>query len=49
MLQRHRAAVVIQRQIKGRVATKKFKNVKDSSIVIQSGNFPVTSYKVRIF
>ncbi|KAJ0039222.1 hypothetical protein Pint_23231 [Pistacia integerrima] len=36
MLQRHRAAVVIQRQIKSRVATKKFKNVKDSSIVIQS-------------
>ncbi|XP_044494228.1 myosin-1-like [Mangifera indica] len=36
MLQRHRAAVVIQRRIKSRVATKKFKNVKDSSIVIQS-------------
>ncbi|KAJ0094985.1 hypothetical protein Patl1_16409 [Pistacia atlantica] len=36
MLQRHKAAVVIQRQIKSRVATKKFKNVKDSSIVIQS-------------
>ncbi|XP_044489475.1 myosin-1-like [Mangifera indica] len=36
MLQRHRAAVVIQRQIKSRVAVKRLKNVKDSSIVIQS-------------
>ncbi|KAL5825982.1 hypothetical protein ACOSQ3_017817 [Xanthoceras sorbifolium] len=36
MLQRHRAAVVIQRQLKGRIAIKKFKSIKDSSTVIQS-------------
>ncbi|KAK3222510.1 hypothetical protein Dsin_009535 [Dipteronia sinensis] len=36
MLQRYRAAVVIQRQLKSRVASKKFRNIKDSSIVIQS-------------
>lgn len=36
MLQRHRAAVVIQRQIKSRAARQKFKSIKDSSIVIQS-------------
>lgn len=36
MLQRYRAAVIIQRQIKSRVARQKFKNIKDSSIVIQS-------------
>ncbi|KAK4842239.1 hypothetical protein QYF36_018118 [Acer negundo] len=36
MLQRYRAAVVIQRQLKSRVASKKFRNLKDSSIVIQS-------------
>ncbi|KAK1551806.1 hypothetical protein Q3G72_005106 [Acer saccharum] len=36
MLQRYRAAVVIQRQLKSRVASKKFMNIKDSSIVIQS-------------
>ncbi|OMO62400.1 IQ motif, EF-hand binding site [Corchorus olitorius] len=36
LLQRHRAAVAIQKQIKGRNAMKKFKNVSDASIVIQS-------------
>ncbi|KAH9771775.1 Myosin-1 [Citrus sinensis] len=36
VLQRHRAAVVIQRQIKSRVARQKLKNIKYSSIMIQS-------------
>lgn len=36
-LQRHRAAIVIQKQIKGRISKTKFTNVYDASIVIQSG------------
>ncbi|XP_017971224.1 PREDICTED: myosin-1 isoform X1 [Theobroma cacao] len=36
LLQRHRAAVVIQKQIKSRNARKKFKNISHASIVIQS-------------
>ncbi|XWS63278.1 hypothetical protein CRYUN_Cryun06bG0081500 [Craigia yunnanensis] len=36
LLQRHRAAVIIQKQIKGRNARKTFKNISDASIVIQS-------------
>ncbi|XVE49708.1 hypothetical protein DITRI_Ditri01bG0102700 [Diplodiscus trichospermus] len=36
LLQRHRAAVNIQKQIKGRNARKTFKNISDASIVIQS-------------
>lgn len=36
LLQRHRAAVVIQKQIKGRIAWKKFVNIHDASITIQS-------------
>ncbi|XWS39612.1 hypothetical protein CRYUN_Cryun18bG0069700 [Craigia yunnanensis] len=36
LLQRHRAAVIIQKQIKGRISRKTFKNISDASIVIQS-------------
>ncbi|KAK8698691.1 hypothetical protein V6N13_114800 [Hibiscus sabdariffa] len=36
LLQRHRAAVIIQKQIKGRNAKRTFKNIRDASIVIQS-------------
>ncbi|XP_022743577.1 myosin-1-like isoform X1 [Durio zibethinus] len=36
LLQRNRAAVIIQKQIKGRNARKTFKNISDASIVIQS-------------
>ncbi|KAB1993955.1 hypothetical protein ES319_D13G067500v1 [Gossypium barbadense] len=36
LLQRHRAAVIIQKQIKGMNAKKTFKNIRDASIVIQS-------------
>ncbi|KAK8476676.1 hypothetical protein V6N11_081669, partial [Hibiscus sabdariffa] len=36
LLQRHRAAVIIQKQIKGRNAKRTFKNISDASIVIQS-------------
>ncbi|GLT25947.1 hypothetical protein SLA2020_010450 [Shorea laevis] len=36
LLERHRAAVIIQRQIKASIACKKFKNIHDASIVIQS-------------
>ncbi|KAK5770802.1 hypothetical protein PVK06_046957 [Gossypium arboreum] len=36
LLQRHRAAVIIQKQIKGMKAKKTFKNIRDASIVIQS-------------
>ncbi|XVF67035.1 hypothetical protein PTKIN_Ptkin10aG0088700 [Pterospermum kingtungense] len=36
LLQQHRAAVIIQKQIKGRNARKTFKNINDASILIQS-------------
>ncbi|OVA04934.1 IQ motif [Macleaya cordata] len=36
LLQKHRAAMVIQRQIKGKVARRDFVNVRDASMVIQS-------------
>uniref|UniRef100_A0A5B7A873 Putative myosin-1 n=1 Tax=Davidia involucrata TaxID=16924 RepID=A0A5B7A873_DAVIN len=36
LLQRHRAAVVIQKQMKGRIERKKFANVYDVSVLIQS-------------
>ncbi|GKV11613.1 hypothetical protein SLEP1_g22855 [Rubroshorea leprosula] len=36
LLERHRAAVIIQRQIKASIACKTFKNINDASIVIQS-------------
>ncbi|GAV72279.1 Myosin_head domain-containing protein/IQ domain-containing protein, partial [Cephalotus follicularis] len=36
LLQRHRAAVVIQTKIKSRTARTKFKNINDATIVIQS-------------
>ena len=41
LLRRHRAAVIIQKQIKGRNARKTFKNISDASIVIQSGKYLV--------
>lgn len=34
--QRHRAAVIIQKQIKGRIGVKRFKNVNGASILIQA-------------
>ncbi|KAF8398665.1 hypothetical protein HHK36_014520 [Tetracentron sinense] len=37
LLQRYRAVVIIQKQIKGRVARRRFGNVRDASILIQSG------------
>lgn len=43
LLQRYRAAVIIQNQIKGRNARKRFKNISDASIVIQSGKSLVSS------
>lgn len=36
-LQRHRATVVIQKWMKGRIARKKLRSINDASIVIQSG------------
>lgn len=36
LLQRHRAAVVIQKQIRSRIGRKKFMSIYDASIVIQS-------------
>ncbi|XP_027098118.2 myosin-1 [Coffea arabica] len=36
LLERHRAAVCIQKQVKARHTTKRFKNVSDASILIQS-------------
>ncbi|KAL5721307.1 Myosin-1 [Ranunculus cassubicifolius] len=36
LLQRHRAAVVIQKQIKARVVRKSFMNSRDASVIIQS-------------
>lgn len=36
LLQRHRAAVVIQRQMKGRIARKNFMNSREASVLIQS-------------
>ncbi|KAK8558844.1 hypothetical protein V6N12_042137 [Hibiscus sabdariffa] len=44
LLQRHRAAVIIQKQIKGRNAKGTFKNISDASIVIQSA---IRGYLVR--
>ncbi|KAK9000828.1 hypothetical protein V6N11_081312 [Hibiscus sabdariffa] len=44
LLQRHRAAVIIQKQIKGRNAKRTFKNISDASIVIQSA---IRGYLVR--
>lgn len=35
--QRHRAAVVIQRHIKSTICRKKYKNMHQASILIQSG------------
>ncbi|MBA0798999.1 hypothetical protein Gohar_009539 [Gossypium harknessii] len=37
LLQRHRAAITIQKQIKGRNGRKTFKEISDASVVIQSG------------
>lgn len=45
LLQRHRAAVVIQKQIKGQIAWKKFVNIHDASITIQSGKLAFPSRK----
>ncbi|KAL2557658.1 Myosin-1 [Forsythia ovata] len=36
LLERHRAAISIQKQIKGRISRKKFKNINDASVLIQS-------------
>jgi myosin-5 len=36
-LQRQRAAIVMQKRIKGRIAKKKLRSINDASIVIQSG------------
>ncbi|KAM7463263.1 hypothetical protein LguiA_031384 [Lonicera macranthoides] len=36
LLQRHRAAITIQKRIKGRVCMKKFKNVYDASTLVQA-------------
>ncbi|KAL2541297.1 Myosin-1 [Abeliophyllum distichum] len=36
LLERHRAAISIQKQIKGRISRKKFKNISDASVLIQS-------------
>lgn len=38
LLQKHKAAVCIQKQIRGRTKRKTYENVHDASIVIQSGN-----------
>lgn len=37
LLQRHRSAVIIQKQMKRRIERRKFKNIYDASVVIQSG------------
>jgi myosin-5 len=37
LLQKHRAAVVIQKRMKAMTARKKLKNIRDASILIQSG------------
>lgn len=37
LLQRHRSAVIIQKQMKSRIERRKFKNIYDASVVIQSG------------
>ncbi|KAJ4972925.1 hypothetical protein NE237_006099 [Protea cynaroides] len=36
LVKRHRAAVVIQKQIKGKVARKSFMNIREASVLIQS-------------
>ncbi|CAB4295995.1 unnamed protein product [Prunus armeniaca] len=36
LLQRHRSAVIIQKQMKSRIERRKFKNIYDASVVIQS-------------
>ncbi|CAA3030194.1 myosin-1 [Olea europaea subsp. europaea] len=36
LLERHRAAISIQKQIKGRISRKKFKNIYEASVLIQS-------------
>ena len=41
--QRHRAAVVIQRHIKSRVCGKKYKDMHQASIIIQSGKLEFCS------
>lgn len=38
VLQRHRAAILIQKQLKVRIGWRKLKSMHDASIVIQSGN-----------
>ncbi|XP_022890828.1 myosin-1-like isoform X2 [Olea europaea var. sylvestris] len=36
LLERHRAAISIQKQVKGRIRRKKFKNIYEASVLIQS-------------
>ncbi|KAE8691456.1 glyceraldehyde-3-phosphate dehydrogenase A [Hibiscus syriacus] len=48
LLQRHRAAVIIQKQIKGKNAKRTFKNISDASVVIQSVmHLPIRGCLVR--
>lgn len=44
-LKRHRAAVCIQKRVKGRIGRKRFKNVSDASVQIQSGTFLIVYAK----
>lgn len=39
LIQKHRAAVTIQRKIKKTIARKNMKSIHDASVVIQSGIF----------
>lgn len=39
LVQRYRVAVVIQKQIKCWISRKTFRNIRDASILIQSGKF----------
>lgn len=38
LLQRHRSAVIIQKQLKGRIERKRFVDFCHASVLIQSGN-----------
>ncbi|KAG2707922.1 hypothetical protein I3843_05G152800 [Carya illinoinensis] len=46
LLQKHRAAIIIQKQIKGRIAMRKLKSIHDASLLIQS---VVRGFLVRRF
>lgn len=38
LVQKHRAAIVLQKHVKSRITRKHYMNIRNASVVIQSGN-----------